>query len=80
MAFIHGFVGYIQQKSKEIGLTLSQILVLHKMLMANIRDDIAGRFRQSSEYCNAPHHAFLLGLAEQKGSLERGKPFQGYRP
>ena len=49
-------VGYIQQKSKEIELTLSQILVLHKMLMANIRDDIAGRFRQGAEYVRVGSH------------------------
>src|SRR3989344_1360576 len=37
--------GYIESKAKEAELTLPLMLFLHKMLIANIRDDIAGRFR-----------------------------------
>lgn len=43
-------VSYIDKKSKEKELDLEMILLLHKMLISNIRDDIAGRFRQSREY------------------------------
>src|SRR4030042_392944 len=42
-------VSYIDTKAKEQELTLDVILLLHKMLMANIRDDVAGRFRNQGE-------------------------------
>src|SRR3989339_71134 len=35
-------VSYIENKSKEQELTLEIILSLHKMLISNIRDDVAG--------------------------------------
>ncbi|MBU1130867.1 Fic family protein [Patescibacteria group bacterium] len=41
---------YIGKKAKEQELTLEVILLLHKMLISNIRDDIAGRFRKNGEY------------------------------
>jgi len=41
---------YINKKSKEQELNIDTILVLHKMLILNIRDEIAGRFRQNNEY------------------------------
>jgi len=41
---------YINKKAKEQELTLEVILLLHKMLISNIRDDIAGRFRKGNEY------------------------------
>ena len=40
-------VVYIDQKAKEQELNLDTILLLHKMLISNIRDDVAGRFRNS---------------------------------
>jgi Fic family protein len=43
-------VSYIQKKAIEEVLTLDGLLTLHKMLLSNIRDDIAGRFRQGTEY------------------------------
>jgi Fic family protein len=43
-------VEYIEKKSKEQELSLSVILSLHKMLISNIRDDIAGRFRADNEF------------------------------
>ena len=43
-------VTYIDSKAKEAELSLSIILVLHKMLISNIRDDIAGRFRADGEW------------------------------
>lgn len=49
-------VSYINAKAKERELTLPVILMLHKMLIANIRDDIAGRFRQKGEWVRIAHH------------------------
>lgn len=49
-------VTYIEKRSKEQELTLDVILSLHKMLIANIRDDIAGRFRQKNEYIRVGSH------------------------
>src|SRR4030043_412476 len=43
-------VSYIDKKAKERELTLEVILLLHKMLISNIRDDIAGRFRKDNEF------------------------------
>lgn len=43
-------VSYIDKKAKESELTLDVILLLHKMLISNIRDDVAGRFRKDSEF------------------------------
>lgn len=47
---------YIDKKAKEQELTLDVILLLHKMLISNIRDDIAGRFRQKNEYVRVGSH------------------------
>ena len=49
-------VSYINTKAKEQELTLEVILSLHKMLIANIRDDIAGRFRKDGEYVRVANH------------------------
>lgn len=43
-------VSYIEKKAKEQELTLDVILLLHKMLISNIRDDVAGRFREKNEF------------------------------
>ncbi|MCK5061071.1 Fic family protein [Candidatus Parcubacteria bacterium] len=43
-------VEYIDKKAKERELNLDVILFLHKMLISNIRDDIAGRFRKDNEF------------------------------
>lgn len=43
-------VSYIDTRAKEQELTMEVILTLHKMLISNIRDDIAGRFRVGDEY------------------------------
>jgi len=43
-------VSYINKKAKEKELILDVILMLHKMLIGNIRDDIAGRFRKDGEW------------------------------
>jgi len=49
-------VSYIDTKAKEQELSLEVILSLHKMLIANIRDDIAGRFRRDGEYVRVADH------------------------
>lgn len=49
-------VSYIETKAKEQELNIETILLLHKMLIANIRDDIAGRFRQAGEYVRVGSH------------------------
>ncbi len=49
-------VSCIGKKSKEQELTLPVILSLHEMLISNIRDDIAGRFRNNNEYVRVGSH------------------------
>ena len=49
-------VSYIDEKSKEHELSLEVILSLHKMLISNIHDDIAGRFRKNQEYVRVGSH------------------------
>jgi len=63
-------VGYIEEKAKIRPLTLDGIRLLHQMLIANIRDDIAGRFRQQHEYVRvgsyiAPSPTEIVGQLEQ---------------
>ena len=49
-------VTYINTKAKKAELDLEIILLLHKMLLSNIRDDIAGRIRTSSEWVKVGNH------------------------
>lgn len=49
-------VSYIDKKAKEQELTLSVILTLHQMLISNIRDDVAGRFRKGNEFVRVGSH------------------------
>ena len=49
-------VSYIDKRAKEQELTLEVILSLHKMLIANIRDEIAGRFRKDDEFVRVGSH------------------------
>ena len=49
-------VGYIDTKAKEQELTQDIILSLHKMLISNIRDEIAGRFRGANEWVRVGSH------------------------
>ncbi|MBI5122377.1 Fic family protein [Candidatus Roizmanbacteria bacterium] len=49
-------VTYIDKRAKEQELTLEVILSLHKMLITNIRDDIAGRFRKDNEFVRVGSH------------------------
>lgn len=49
-------VAYIDQKAGEQELSLDVLLLLHKMLISNIRDDIAGRVRQAGEWVRVGSH------------------------
>jgi Fic family protein len=63
-------VSYIDKRAKEQELTLELILSLHKMLISNIRDDIAGRFRNDNEYVRVGNH-IAPGPQEVLGRLEK---------
>jgi Fic family protein len=63
-------VSYIDTKAKEQELALEVILLLHKTLMANIRDDVAGRFRQQGEYVRVAGH-IAPDPKEVTGKLEK---------
>lgn len=63
-------VSYIDARAKEQELTLEVILSLHKMLISNIRDDIAGRFRQAGEYVRVGNY-IAPGPNEILGRLEK---------
>lgn len=47
---------YVDNKAKEAEISLELMLLLHKMLIANIRDDIAGRFRKEGEWVRVGTH------------------------
>ncbi|MBU0879670.1 MAG: Fic family protein [Patescibacteria group bacterium] len=49
-------VTYIETKSKESELNFDVILLLHKMLISNINDEIAGRFRKKDEWVRVGDH------------------------
>ena len=49
-------VSYIDKRAKEQELTFETILFLHKMLISNIRDDVAGRFRKDNEFVRVGSH------------------------
>jgi Fic family protein len=49
-------VEYTKNKAGESDLTLEVILLLHKMLIGNIDDAIAGRFRTTGEYVRVGSH------------------------
>jgi len=49
-------VTHISTKAKTQELNLDIILFLHKMLLSNIQDNIAGRFRQNNEWVRVGGH------------------------
>ncbi|MDO8604357.1 MAG: Fic family protein [bacterium] len=63
-------VAYIEKKAKEQELTLEVMLSLHKMLISNISDDIAGRFRKDNEYVRVGSH-IAPAPKEVVGMLEK---------
>lgn len=48
--------GYIKKKVKNNNINKELILLLHKMLISNINEDIAGRFRKQNEYVRVGTH------------------------
>ncbi|MCK5196808.1 MAG: Fic family protein [Spirochaetales bacterium] len=62
-------VSYTDKRAKEQELSLDMILLLHKMLISNIRDEIAGRFRIGDEYVRVGNH-IAPGPAEVTDRLE----------
>jgi Fic family protein len=63
-------VGYIDKRAKEQELTLKVILSLHEMLISNIRDDVAGRFRSENEFVRVGSH-IAPAPREVTGRLEK---------
>jgi len=61
---------YIDKKAKEQELNLEVILSLHKMLIFNIRDDVAGRFRKDNEFVRVGNH-IAPNPKEVVGRLEK---------
>jgi len=49
-------VEYTDRRAKKQELTLGVMLSMHKMLISNIRDDIAGRFRKTGEHVRVGSH------------------------
>jgi Fic family protein len=49
-------VAYIDARAAEAPLTVDMLLLLHKMLLSNIRDDVAGRFRRDGEWVRVGSH------------------------
>jgi len=49
-------VTFINTRSKEQELDIEMILLLHKMLLSNIYDDVAGRFRKEDEWFKSANH------------------------
>lgn len=49
-------VAYIQENAEQKKLDIDMILFLHKILLSNIRDDIAGRLRQDDEWVKVWNH------------------------
>lgn len=49
-------MGYIEKKKETLSLNNETLRLLHKMLIANIRDDVAGRFRAPNEWVRVGTH------------------------
>ena len=62
-------VEYIDKRAREQELTLDVILSLHKMLISNIRDDVAGRFRKENEFVRVGFH--IAGRFRTEGEYVR---------
>lgn len=63
-------MSFINKKAKEQELNFEMILLLHKMLISNIRDNIAGRFRKDDEHVRvgnyiAPNPKEITGRLEK---------------
>ena len=49
-------INYLNVKAKEKELDIEIILLLHKMLLSNINDNIVGRFRSENEWVKVGNH------------------------
>ncbi|VAW44738.1 diguanylate cyclase/phosphodiesterase (GGDEF & EAL domains) with PAS/PAC sensor(s) [hydrothermal vent metagenome] len=49
-------VAYINKKASQKRISIELILLLHKMLLGNIRNEIAGRFRTKNEWVKVAGH------------------------
>lgn len=49
-------VEYINNKAHESRISIESILLLHKVLLSNIRDEIAGRFRNENEWVRVANY------------------------
>lgn len=49
-------VSYINKNAKIKDLNIEMMLFLHKILLSNIRDDVAGRFRKNDEWVRVANH------------------------
>lgn len=72
-------VTYIDKKAKSQEFNLEVILFLHKMLLANIRDEIAGRFRKGNELVRvgsyiAPTPPQVVGLLQEMIAEYNSRP------
>lgn len=52
---------YLKKKLNELTLSTDTILLLHKMLLTNIRDEVAGRFRGKNELVCVGTHIAIPG-------------------
>jgi Fic family protein len=62
--------GYIKKTAPKQPLNIDMILLLHKMLLTNIRDEVAGRFRQNGEMVQVGGHIglppeFIVGRIQE---------------
>ena len=63
-------VYYINKKAKEQELNIEVILLLHKMLLSNIRDNVAGKFRKNGEWVRVGSY-IAVNPKEITGRLEK---------
>ena len=68
---------YIEKKKETLQLSNTTLLFLHKMLIANIRDEIAGRFRADSEWVRVGTHIAPASQEIQKHLRAMWHDFRG---
>ncbi|HIE16494.1 MAG TPA: Fic family protein, partial [Bacteroidales bacterium] len=61
---------YIQKNRKRLRINIETILLLHKMLISNINNDIAGRFRKKTEYVRVGN--YLAPAPEEINEMMNG--------
>jgi len=69
-------VEYINKNAQDKDLDVKMILFLHKILLSNIRDDIAGRFRKEGEFVRVGSH---IAPAPDKIENEMAKMLLEYK-